>query len=265
MGGLSAEKLLPLLRTQALGRAMVCLDEVDSTFRVMRELEKQGAPHGCVVTAEAQTAGRGRFSRKWESEKGLGLYFNLLLRPQMPTQHAPRLIPAIAVGVCEALREMGFDAGIKWPNDIVVDGRKVCGMLMEMGGDAQKLRFVSAGIGLNVGQRAEDFPEELRGKAGSLAMFFEEAPERGEVLVRLLEHIEPAIALCLEDHAALLARYRELSVTLGREVVASGGSDVRGVAVDLNEDGELIVRDAEGVLHELHTGDVSVRGVMGYV
>ena len=265
MGRLTESSILHHLQTQLLGRTIRCCDQVDSTFKVMRALEKEGVMHGTVVTAEEQTEGRGRFDRKWESRMGAGLYFNLLLRPELEPQYAARIIPSVAVGVCKALREMGYEAHIKWPNDIVISSRKVCGMLAEMGLDGQKLRFVSVGIGLNVGQTMDDFPQKLRDKAGSLALFSESAPDRAEVLCSVLLYIERTLFLLLEDFPAVLDEYRALCITLGREVQASGGADVRGTAIDINEDGEIIVEDEFGAIHTLRTADVSVRGVMGYV
>lgn len=265
MGRLTPETLLPLLGTRLIGRTLRCCGAVDSTFKVMRSFEKEGAPHGTVVSAEKQTQGRGRFSRKWESPEGTGLYFNLLLRPPLPPEQAARIIPSVAVGVCNALRSMGYDAGIKWPNDLVISGKKVCGMLAEMGTDGQALRFVSVGIGLNVLQTPADFPEDLLDKAGSLAMFSSAPPDRAAVFAKVLDGIEAAYDAALADFPQLLKDYKTLSVTLGRPVQASGGAEVTGLAVDINENGELIVQDADGLLHTLRTADVSVRGVMGYV
>ena len=265
MGRLTESAVLHRLVTRLLGRTIRCCGQVDSTFKVMRALEKQGVMHGTVVTAEEQTEGRGRFDRKWESREGAGLYFNLLLRPELPPENAARIIPSIAVGVCEALREMGFEAHVKWPNDIVISSRKVCGMLAEMGMEGGSLKFVSVGIGLNVGQALEDFPEELRDKAGSLAMFADDIPDRAQVLCEVLKHAEAALDLMQRDFVQLLEEYRALCITLGRQVQASGGAQVRGMAIDVNQDGELIVRDDEGAIHTLRTADVSVRGVMGYV
>ena len=121
------------------------------------------------------------------------------------------------------------------------------------------------GIGLNVLQKTEDFPEELRDKAGSLAMFAVSLPDRAVILAKLLKGIEAALDTATEDFEMLLQQYRTLCITLGREIQASGGADVCGLAEDINPDGELIVRDAQGELHVLRTADVSVRGVMGYV
>ena len=263
---LRADAVLANLHTRWLGRNMVCESVVDSTFKSARALESAGAPDGTVVAAGQQTEGRGRMNRTWVSPPDVGIYFNILLRPELPTALAPHLTPAMAVGVCEGLRSLGYDARIKWPNDIVIAGRKVCGMLLEMGGDVERLRFISAGIGINVLQKPEDFPEELREKAASLAMLTQDAPPtRTQALCAVLEHIEPAVELCYADYPALLERYRAHCITLGARIQASGGASLTGTAVDINEDGELIVRDDEDVLHVLRVGDVSVRGVMGYV
>lgn len=262
---LRADAVLAQLHTRWLGKTMVCETVVDSTLSVARALESQGAPDGTVVAAGQQTAGHGRMNRPWVSPPDVGVYFNVLLRPPLPTVQAVHLTPAMAVGVADGLCCMGFDARIKWPNDIVISGRKVSGMLLEMGGDLETLRFVSAGIGINVLNKPEDFPDELRDKAVSLAMLTDRCLTRTDVLCVVLEAIERAVELCYADYPALLDRYRALSVTIGSQIVASGGANVRGQAVDINDNGELLVRDEAGTLHVLHTGDVSVRGIMGYV
>lgn len=264
---LKADAVLARLHTRWLGHTLICEPVVDSTFKLMRDLESAGCPDGTVAAAGQQTEGRGRMNRRWASPPDTGLYFNVLLRPNLPTVQAVRLTPAIAVGVCHALRNLGFDAKIKWPNDIVISGRKVCGMLLEMGGDLERLKFISAGIGINVLQKLEDFPEDLREKAGSLALACGKgfSLTRTDVLCACLSAIEQAVELCYADYPALLEEYRALSITIGSEIVASGGSDLRGTAININENGELLVRDAAGEVHVLRTGDVSVRGVMGYV
>ena len=148
---LKADAVLARLHTRWLGHTLICEPVVDSTFKLMRDLESAGCPDGTVAAAGQQTEGRGRMNRRWASPPDTGLYFNVLLRPNLPTVQAVRLTPAIAVGVCHALRNLGFDAKIKWPNDIVISGRKVCGMLLEMGGDLERLKFISAGIGILFG------------------------------------------------------------------------------------------------------------------
>ena len=238
---LKADAVLARLHTRWLGHTLICEPVVDSTFKLMRDLESTGCPDGTVAAAGQQTEGRGRMNRRWASPPDTGLYFNVLLRPNLPTVQAVRLTPAIAVGVC--------------------------GMLLEMGGDLERLKFISAGIGINVLQKLEDFPEDLREKAGSLALASGKgfSLTRTDVLCACLSAIEQAVELCYADYPALLEEYRALSITIGAEIVASGGSDVRGTAIDINENGELLVRDAAGDVHVLRTGDVSVRGVMGYV
>lgn len=263
---LKADAIRAKLRTQWIGQTLVCEPVVDSTFKLMRTMETEGAPDGAVAVAGQQTAGRGRMNRDWMSPPDTGLYFNVLLRPGLPTIHAIRLTPATAVGVAKGLGALGYDAKIKWPNDIVIKGRKVCGILLEMGGDMERLRFISVGIGINVLHKAEDFPPELSEKGASLSMLTSSMQySRTDVLCAVLESIEKAVELCYSDYGALLDEYRKLSITIGSQIVASGGADVRGTAVDINESGELLVQDEQGTLHLLHVGDVSVRGVMGYV
>lgn len=257
------EFLMKSLKTRDFGRAFVHLDTVESTFLTMKEIEKQGAVHGTVVLAEEQKNGRGRFSRKWESQKGKGLYFNLLLRPALSPVFAPRLILFAAVGVAEGLRDLGFEAKIKWPNDIVISGKKVCGMLMESGGGFEHLCYVSTGIGINVNQFT--FPEELSGKATSLFLLSGKEQDRDRVLCAVLNRLEENYYLLSDNYKELLEHYSRLSATIGQEVTVSGGSNVTGIAEGINEDGELLVRDRNGRLHVLNIGDVSVRGVMGYV
>ena len=265
---LRADDILARLHTRWLGKTLVCQDVVDSTIRLARDLESAGAPDGTVAVAGQQTAGRGRLNRTWHSPPDAGVYFNILLRPPLPTVQAVRLTPAAALGVCEGLCGMGFAARIKWPNDIVIGTRKVSGMLLEMGGDMEHLRFVTAGIGINVFERAEDFPEELRDRATSLSLETDRRLSRTEVLCVVLESLERAIDLCYADYDALLERYRALSATLGsrvRATSATGESSFTGIATDINENGELIVQDEAGMPRVLRAGDVSIRGVMGYV
>ena len=262
---LDRERVLRELETARLGRTLICLEEVDSTFRAMREAATQDAPHGTVVLAEKQTAGRGRFDRRWESPFGLGLCFNVLLKPSLPPAQAARLNLAAAVGLCRGLQAMGLEAGIKWPNDLIISGKKVCGMLSELKIAEGKIQWISLGIGLNVLQAEEDFPPELRDKAASLQMLTDKEITREGVLCAVLKGLEESCLLAETDFERLLTQYRGLSVTLGREVICSGGADVRGIAEDINADGALLVRGADGKCHTLEAGDVSVRGVMGYV
>lgn len=250
------------LKSSVFGQCIWCEDTVDSTFLSMKEKQEQGAPHGAVLTAETQLKGRGRLGRAWVSKKGAGLYFTLLLRPSMRTRCLSRLTPAMAVGVASALRALGYEAFIKWPNDIIIEGKKVCGILCEAGfNELGGVQYVMAGIGINV--FADSIDESIEDKACYLLEF--SCIDRETLLIEVLHHLEQSVGLCVEDFSGLLLKYKQLCITLGKRVQASGGQSVEGYAVDLSENGELIVLDDCGARHFLRAADVSVRGLMGYV
>lgn len=258
---MNQEYLRAALKGNTFGATLWCEDMVASTFTSMKE-RLPIAPHGAVLTAQEQSAGRGRMSRAWQSRRGEGLYFTLLLRPEgVPAMFVPRYTPMMAVGVCKALQGLGYDAKIKWPNDIVLGGKKVCGILCEAGFEGAATSYVMAGIGVNVGSGALD--GELAEKACALADFFPIGRE--DLLIRILHELECATELGQRDFPALLKEYRQHCMTLGRRVVASGGQVAEGLAVDIGSECELVVQDEQGARILLRTADVSIRGGNGYV
>jgi BirA family biotin operon repressor/biotin-[acetyl-CoA-carboxylase] ligase len=252
-------ELRPLLNTHDVGREIHWFAELPSTSDRAKELADDGAEHGEVVIAEAQTAGRGRRGRVWTSPPGRNLAFSVVLRPDLPPARAPEVTLVASVAICDALRQAGVAAGIKWPNDVLVGGRKIAGILTELAAEPDRVHWVVVGVGVNVNARAEDFPAELRGEATSLLL------ERGVATPRALFAAACLTALeeWLDRHAeegfgAVRAAWRERSVTLGREVsVQADGRVVVGTAEDLDEDGALLVRDAAG-LQRILAGDVTL-------
>jgi BirA family biotin operon repressor/biotin-[acetyl-CoA-carboxylase] ligase len=255
---LGALELRPLLSTHDLGQTLHCLDVVVSTSDVARELAEEGAAHGELVVAERQTGGRGRRGRTWASPPGLNLYFSAVLRPDLPPQRASEITLAASVALCHAVRQAGVPARIKWPNDLVVGGRKLAGILTELAADPDRVEWVVLGVGVNLNALPADFPEEVRAGATSLAM------ERGQPVPRALF---AAAALALleewldrlegEGFAPVREEWRALSDTLGREVrVAVDGREVEGVAEDVDETGALLVRSG-GALVRVLSGDVA--------
>ena len=264
---LAPELWQPQLTTRWCGRGEVRFDrEVASTNLVCRELALRGAPAGSLSLCETQTAGRGRLGRSWISPPESGLWQSVLLRPALPPQSAPLITLTVALAMAEALRETtGIPVRIKWPNDLVCGGKKICGILLESAADPDRLEFVIAGVGLNV--RPGAVPEALRGQAACVADFCA-APPRRVLLCAYLAKLERDIdTLEREGFAALGSAYRGLSCTLGSavRVSAAGGESFTGTAEDIDAEGALIVRCADGNLRRLWAGDVSVRGVMGYV
>ena len=250
------------LQTRWAGRQIVYLPSVDSTNRRARQLAAEGAPHGTLVIADEQTAGRGRRGRGWISPAGEGVFMSLILRPQSHPSEVARLSMQTALAVALSIAQTtGLDARIKWPNDIVCGGRKVCGMLLEMNADEQAVHDVVAGIGINVHQT--QFAPEIAQTAFSLDLLSGQRVCRAALVRAFLEAFERTEALAAQG--ALMDAYRARSATLGQrvQVIAPAGS-FTGTALEVTDSGSLIVEDEEGQRREVLAADVSVRGLMGY-
>jgi BirA family biotin operon repressor/biotin-[acetyl-CoA-carboxylase] ligase len=253
-------ELRPLLATHDLGQALHWREELASTNDLAKELAEDGAANGEVVVAERQTAGRGRRGRSWASPAGKNLYLSVVLRPDLPLHRAPELTIVASVAVCEAVREAGVDAAIKWPNDILAGGRKLAGILTEMAADPDRVQWVVVGVGVNLNSTPADLPEELRPIATSVA-----AERGGEVsrplfAAALLGRLETWVDRhAAEGFAPVREAWRSLSCTLGRTVrVAAGEGEVTGVAEDVDAAGALLVRRADGELVRVVGGDVEL-------
>lgn len=284
----------PLLTTRALGRAVSHYEHtLTSTNLVLKDMARQGAPHGSLCLCEKQTAGRGRMDRTWSSPEGQGVWLSVLLRPDMPAENAPVITFCCALAMAKAVRQAtGLDAQIKWPNDLVLGGKKLCGILLEMGFDAQEVRhrltsdsdcaqspsealdgtcarggpqgfWVVAGTGLNVRHAA--YPPELARQATSIEEHGD-VPDRGAIVAAYLAALEDALdAVERDGFAGIAEEFRQSCITLGSQVNVIGTEEAfTGVAEDIDETGALLVR-TEGELRRVLAGDVSVRGVMGYV
>ena len=252
-------EIQPLLATGELGRKIHHHAELDSTNDEAHRLAEAGALHGEVVLADFQARGRGRRSRAWVAPSGKAITMSVVLRPTLPPDRAPELTLAAAVAVAEAARELGAQAArIKWPNDVECKGRKIAGLLTELRAETDRVRHAVLGIGFNVSMQMSDFPEELRPAATSLLIETGERQPRPVVCARLLEHLEEWLSLHeTEGFGPVADRWRELSSTLGRRVrITSDGQAVEGDAVDLADDGALLVRAAGGVLVRVLAGDV---------
>ena len=261
---LSPSAWTPLLQTRALGRAVSHYEHtLTSTNLVLKDMAKQAAPHGSLCLCECQTAGRGRMDRTWSSPEGQGVWLSVLLRPDMPAENAPVITFCCALAMARAVREAtALDAKIKWPNDLVLNGKKLCGILLEMVFSADGYAVV-AGTGLNVRKGA--YPPELAGRATSIEEWAE-VPDRGRIVAAYLRHLEDALhAVEAHGFAGIAEDFRRECITLGSQVHVLGAeADFTGVAEDIDATGALLVRTADG-LRRVLAADVSVRGVMGYV
>lgn len=235
------------------------VDTVASTNTALR-----GAPHGTVLIAGHQTGGRGRMGRSFHSPAGMGLYLSALLRPRCRADRLMHLTCAAAVAACDA---MPLPCGIKWTNDLVAGRKKLGGILTELSLNPDgTVQWAIIGIGINCAQKPEDFPPELRDMAASIAMETGMVPDRAALAASLILSLKKMSDSLLTGTEEMLRRYRSLCVTLGQEISVVRGDTVRhGRALDVDEKGALLVRFSDGTLEAVNSGEVSIRGMYGYV
>lgn len=253
--------------TKWIGKEHFHKDVTDSTNHDVKELAVAGAKDGTIVSAKMQTAGRGRRGRSWLSEKGDNLLFSLLLRPDIRSEAASQITLLMALAVVKVLREQyEFDANIKWPNDVVIAGKKVCGILTEMYLAGTKMDYIIVGCGINVNQIS--MPEELSDVATSLFLERNCVYTTDEILRAVLFEFERYYEAFLrtESLADFTDEYNSWLISLDREVrVLDPKGEYTGVSKGINDRGELLVELPGGELEEVYAGEVSVRGLYGYV
>ena len=241
---------------------------IDSTNDHLRALAKAGAPEGTVLVADHQTGGHGRRGRSFHSPEGVGIYMSILLRPQCAPTQLLHLTCAVAVAMCDAVQKASrFRPGIKWTNDLVFGSRKLGGILTELGFTPKGgVDYAIIGIGINCCQKATDFPEDIRDMAGSLAMATGQEIDRAKVAAAMMEALYAMSEKLLPGKGEILSQYRRDCVTVNREVVLVRGEERRyGYALDIDEEGALLVRFRDGSTETVNSGEVSIRGMYGYV
>ena len=252
------------LKTKTMGQSIYFHEETDTTNNRARELALEGAPEGTLVVAEKQTAGRGRRGKVWESPLGTGIWMSLVLRPQIMPAEASVLTLLCGLATAEAIEaETGLSAGIKWPNDILINGKKAVGILTEMDCEMSEVHFVIPGIGINV--NTASFPPEIAEIATSLYLECGKTVSRRRLVHRVLERLEEHYETFLRtgSFAAMLEDYRKHCITLGKEVHVLGREPFFAEALDITPEGELLVRRADNGKEEVvFSGEVSIRGVI---
>lgn len=250
------------LHTETFGRHVVYLESTQSTNEEAKKIAREGAEEGTIVVAEEQITGHGRLARGFYSPFAKGIWFSLILRPKFFPMEASKCTLLAAVGVCRGIRRMGLaDAGIKWPNDILVHGKKLVGILTLMSASMEKIDYIIMGIGINTGIKKNEFPEDFREGATS---FLNEGinVSRKDLLAAILGELEKEYSIAQDEgFDKVLDDWRALSVTLGQEVrVIFGDDSYTGKAVDIDRDGCLLVNTGSEVKRVI-AGDVSIRPV----
>ena len=255
------------MKSRWAGVSLACYREVDSTNDQAKRLAEAGSPHGTLVVADTQTSGKGRRGRSWVSPEGTGIWMSLLMRPEIPPSHASMLTLVMALAVAGGIEaETGLETLIKWPNDIVISGKKVCGILTEMSAELDCIHYVVTGMGINVNM--EEFPDELSQKATSLRIEAGRTYSRSAVIASVMEKLEPFYEEFVRygDLRNLTEPYQSRLANRDKQVcVLAPGGSWEGTALGINEKGELLVKTGDGTIKSVVSGEVSVRGIYGYV
>jgi BirA family biotin operon repressor/biotin-[acetyl-CoA-carboxylase] ligase len=249
----------PGLKTRVIGREIRLFPEVASTNTVAMKMASDGAPEGTVVLAETQTGGKGRRGRKWISPKG-NLYMSVVLRPDIPLYKSPVITLMGAVAVASAIRGIyGVKASIKWPNDILISGRKLCGLLTEMSAEQDRVRHIVLGIGVDANMEPEALPPDVREHTTTLAAETGGKIDRTALLRHLLRELDRWYGVFLANERDVLQEWEALNVTTGNRVAISGAGEVlEGVAQGIDGEGRLIVRLDDGTVRTVAAGDVTI-------
>lgn len=251
------------------GKRISCYDCVESTNTLAKAMALEGAAEGTILIADRQTGGRGRLGRRFLSPAGMGIYMSVILRPNCPPAQLMHLTCAAGVAMCDAVeRVTGLRPGIKWTNDLVYQNRKLAGILTELTLDGVSGNVSSAivGIGINCCQQGRDFPPELEQIAASLAMVTGKEVCRSALAAAMIQTLFDMRNRLFDRKAAIMDTYRADCMTLGRDISLLRGEEVRhGTALDIDGDGALVVGFSDGHTETVGSGEVSVRGMYGYV
>jgi len=259
---ITPEKIQSLLTGRIIGRCLRVVAEIGSTNDAAMAAGRAGEPEGLAILANRQESGRGRLGRTWSSLSDLGIYTSILLRPPVPPLLASLLTLMAGLATAEAIEAVGqVTPALKWPNDVLCGGRKVAGILTEMATMGQQIGHVVVGVGINVGHRAVDFPAEMEATATSIEIAAGRQVDRGEVAASLYNAMDRWYdVFCHQGTDAILQQARCRTATLGRPVtVLADHQRWQGVALDLDTDGALLVRDETGAVHRVLADDVSIR------
>ena len=258
---MSADSIRLQLQTKTFGQHIYYVESIDSTQKMAKELANDDAVEGTLVIADEQSSGRGRMARKWSSPKGKGVWMSLIIKPNIPLMQAPQLTLLTAVAVAQGIEEaIASRPQIKWPNDILIDGKKVTGILTEMQAESDRIHSIIIGIGINVNQTERDFPEELQDIATSLYLQTNQIQSREKVINAVLMKLEWLYELyAREGFAPIKELWESFAISVGKMITATTPQKkIVGEALGITDDGVLLMKDAQGVIHSIYSADIEL-------
>ncbi|NFA62011.1 biotin--[acetyl-CoA-carboxylase] ligase [Clostridium sporogenes] len=264
---LTFEEIVTSLKTKFLGQNIIHFDSINSTNDKAKKIALS-ENDGTIIISEEQTIGKGRLGRSWSSHKFKGIYMSIILKPDINTMDVPKITQVAAAAVVTALLNNNIEAYIKWPNDIIVNNKKVCGILTEMSGEINKVNYVVVGIGINVNSEKEDIPKDLLEKATSLKIEEKKDFKRNILVADILNNFEKLYTELIEYNNidTSIEICKKNSILIGKEVkIINRNREKFGKAVGLNSNGELLVQFENGEANPLISGEISVRGLNGYI
>ncbi len=266
---LDASALEIELQKKSLWSKVVHFDSIESTNTIAKKLAAEGQPEGTIIIAEEQTGGRGRRGKDWLSPKGTGIWMSMLLRPDIDPSESAKITQIAAAAVTMAIQKItGCQAGIKWPNDIILHRKKVCGILTEMSGELSSINYIIVGIGINANVDIEVFPMDIRKIATSIKACIGKSISRKDMVIAILNEFEKFYFDFIEKKniKKAMSICKKYSVTLGNQVrLMTRGEEIIAEAIDLTEEGELVIKKATGEIEKVISGEVSVRGIADYI
>ncbi len=262
----SAEEIKSLLTTRWAGQEVAYFSTLDSTNNKAKRMAEEGAPHGTLIVTDEQTGGRGRRGKSWSMAPKSSIAMTLIIRPELSPEKASMITLLMGMAVASACRELlGLPAKIKWPNDAVIGGKKICGILTEISAEMNVIHYLVIGTGINVNM--EKFPEEIRDIATSLSIETGHTVNRAEIICGCMKYFEQYLETFLADGdlSGLRETYNGMLVNMDAQVrVLEPQNAYSGISRGINEKGELLVEKADGSIEKVYAGEVSVRGVYGY-
>lgn len=258
---MSADSIRLHLKSKTLGQQIYYYDTVDTTQKVANELANTTGVEGTIVVADTQTAGKGRLARQWSSAKGKGIWMSIILKPNIPIHQAPKLTLITAVAVAQGIQATtGIKPHIKWPNDLLLNGKKIVGILTEMQAEADGIHSVVIGVGINCNQLVEDFTPELKDIATSLLVEGGEAVSREELICSVLQHLEELYQTFQQEGFAEIKKlWESFAINMGKTITATTAQGrITGIALGITEDGVLLLKDESGKVHSIYSADIEI-------